>query len=60
MPIFRRKAKEPPTQEKVAPPSMELPSGETIERSVKATLLLGTDKLAGRLYMTNRRLVIRG
>jgi hypothetical protein len=36
---------------------MELPSGETIERSVKATLLLGTDKLPGRLYMTNRRLL---
>lgn len=57
MPIFRRKPKEPPSPEKVAPPSMELPSGETIERSVKATLLLGTDKMAGRLYMTNRRLL---
>jgi hypothetical protein len=57
MPIFRRKAKEPATLEKVAPPAMELPSGELIERSVKATLLLGTDKLAGRLYMTNRRLL---
>jgi hypothetical protein len=57
MPIFRRKPKEAPTLEKVAPPSMDLPSGETIERSVKAMLLLGTDKLAGRLYMTNRRLL---
>ena len=57
MPIFRRKPKEPPTLERVPSPAMDLPSGETIERSVKATLLLGTDKLAGRLYMTDRRLL---
>ena len=57
MPIFRRKPKEPPSPEKVAPPSMPLPAGEAIERSVKATLLIGTDKLAGRLYMTDRRLL---
>jgi hypothetical protein len=38
-------------------PSTELPSGEEIERSVKATLLQGTEKIAGALYLTNKRLM---
>jgi hypothetical protein len=38
---------------------MDLPSGEEIERSEKATLLHGTAKIPGRLYMTNRRLIFQ-
>ena len=53
MPLFKRKPKPP---EQVAPPT-DLQAGETVERSLKATLLLGTDKLNGALYMTNRRLL---
>ena len=53
MPLFKRKPKPP---EQVAPPT-DLQAGETVERSLKATLLLGTDKINGALYMTNRRLM---
>lgn len=61
---FRRRKKE---EGEVAPrpeqllrakaPSVEMPSGETIERSIKATLLQGTAKVNGALYLTNRRLM---
>ena len=51
MPIFGRKPKPLP------PPSVELPSGEEIERGVRATLLQGKAALKGALYMTNRRLL---
>ena len=51
MPLFGRKAKPPP------PPSKDLPPGEEVERSVKATLLYGRQALDGALYLTNRRLV---
>ena len=54
MPLFKRK---PKPAEQVAPPAMDMPSGEAIERSVKATLLQGTAKVAGSLYLTNRRLL---
>ena len=53
MPLFKRK---PKPAEQIAPPT-DLQAGETVERSLKATLLLGTDKLNGALYMTNRRLL---
>ncbi len=51
MPLFRRSTKPPP------PPSIELPSGEEIERGVKATLLQGKAALKGTLFLTNRRLL---
>jgi hypothetical protein len=54
MPLFRRKPK-PALQ--IAAPSLELPSGEDVERSIKATLLQGTERLGGALFMTNRRLL---
>jgi hypothetical protein len=53
MPLFRRK---PKSVERVPPPS-ELQPGETVERSLKASLLYGKDKIAGSLFMTNRRLM---
>ncbi len=53
MPLFKRK---PPPLEQVAPPA-DLQAGETVERSLKAALLLGTDTIKGALYMTNRRLM---
>jgi hypothetical protein len=49
MPLFRRK---PPPQ-----PSVELPSGEEIERSVRSTLLQGKSAMKGTLHLTNRRLL---
>lgn len=51
MPLFRRKPKPPP------PPSIELPSGEVVERAVRATLLYGKRQIRGALHMTNRRLM---
>ena len=51
MPLFRRSAKPPP------PPSVDLPSGEEVERAVKATLLYGKQQIKGVLHMTNRRLM---
>ena len=51
MPIFRRKPKTPPEI------SIELPSGEEIERAVSAELLRGKEVLPGALFMTNRRLM---
>ena len=39
------------------PPSVELPSGEEVERATTATLLLGKDAIKGVLHMTNRRLM---
>lgn len=53
MPLFGRK---PKPVEQVAPPT-DLQAGETVERSLKASLLYGTDKIAGSLFMTNRRLM---
>ena len=53
MPLFKRK---PKPVEQVAPPT-DLQAGETVERSLKASLLYGTDKIAGSLFMTNRRLM---
>lgn len=51
MPLFRRTPKPPP------PPSVELPSGEEVERATKATLLYGKQQIKGILHMTNRRLM---
>jgi hypothetical protein len=51
MPIFRRKPKPPPAI------SIELPSGEEVERAVAAELLRGRAVLRGALFMTNRRLM---
>lgn len=51
MPIFRRKPKAPPAI------SIELPTGEEIERAVSAELLRGKQVLQGALFMTNRRLM---
>ena len=51
MPIFRRAPKPPP------PPSIELPTGEEVERATSATLLLGKQVMEGALHMTNRRLL---
>lgn len=51
--MFKRK---PKPVEQVAPP-VDLQAGETVERSLKASLLYGTDKIAGSLFMTNRRLM---
>ena len=53
MPLFKRK---PKPAEQVAPPT-DLKAGETVERSLKASLLYGTDKVKGSLYMTNQRLM---
>jgi len=51
MPIFKR------TPKPASPPSVELPSGEEVERAVKATLLYGKQQIKGHLHMTNRRLM---
>jgi hypothetical protein len=51
MPLFGRKPKPLP------PPSAELPSGEEVERAVRATLLYGKQQMKGVLHMTNRRLM---
>lgn len=51
MPLFRRTPKPPP------PPSVDLPSGEEVERAIAATLLYDKQKLKGVLHMTNRRLL---
>lgn len=51
MPLFGRKAKP------VAPPSVDLPTGEEVERSTRATLLFNKDTMKGVLHMTNRRLM---
>ena len=49
--MFGRKPKPP------APPSVELPSGEEVERATRATLLFNKDAKDGVLHMTNRRLM---
>jgi hypothetical protein len=49
VPLFRRKP--------APPPSVELPSGEELERSVKSTLLQGKSAMKGTLHLTNRRLM---
>lgn len=51
MPLFRRKPKPPPRI------SIELPSGEVVERAVVAELLRGKIAMRGALFMTNRRLM---
>ena len=51
MPLFRR------TPKPLPPPSVELPSGEEVERATKATLLYGKQQIKGILRMTNRRLM---
>jgi hypothetical protein len=51
MPLFRR------TPKPVAPPTVDLPSGEDVERGVKARLLYGKEQIKGTLHMTNRRLL---
>jgi hypothetical protein len=48
MPLFQRKPQ---------PPSANLPAGETVERSVRATLLYGKRAIGGSLHMTDRRLM---
>lgn len=51
MPLFGRKPKTLP------PPSVELPTGEEVERSTRATLLFNKDAMKGVLHMTNHRLM---
>ena len=51
MPIFRRKPKPLPVI------SIGLPSGEEVERAVRAELLHGKSVKPGALFMTNRRLM---
>jgi hypothetical protein len=51
MPLFRRTPKPP------RPISVELPSGEEVERAVSAELLYGKTAMRGALFMTNRRLM---
>lgn len=51
MPLFGRKR--PP----VTPPSQELPSGEDVERAVRAELLHGKTVISGSLFLTNRRML---
>jgi hypothetical protein len=51
VPLFKRAPKTLP------PPSVELPSGEEVERSIRATLLYGKERMKGVLHMTNRRLM---
>jgi hypothetical protein len=51
MPVFRRKPKPPP------PISVDLPTGEEVERAVSADLLHGKVAMKGTLFMTNRRLM---
>jgi hypothetical protein len=51
MPLFKR------TPRPLPPPSVELPSGEEVERATNATLLHGRTQLRGVLHMTNRRLM---
>ncbi len=51
MRLFRRSPKPVP------PPSAALATGEEVERAVRATLLQGKAALAGRLFMTDRRLL---
>ena len=51
MPLFGRKPRPVP------PPSHELPSGEEVERAVRAQLLQGKTVLPGSLFLTNRRLL---
>lgn len=48
MPIFGGKPR---------PLSIELPSGEEVERSTRATLLQGKDAISGTLHMTTHRLM---
>jgi hypothetical protein len=51
MPLFRRK----PVP--VDPPSQDLPSGEEVERAVRAELLHGKAVMSGSLFLTNRRML---
>jgi len=51
MPLFKR------TPKSVAPPSIDLPPGEEVERATAVTLLHGKTAIKGRLFMTNRRLM---
>ncbi len=51
MPLFNRKPKPVP------PPSVELPSGEEVERATSAVLVQGKTQMPGVLHMTNRRLM---
>lgn len=54
MPIFRRAPKPAP------PIPAELPSGEEVERSIRATLIQGKATMKGSLYLTSRRLMFHG
>ena len=56
MPLFKRKPRPP---NPLPPPAMDLPSGEEVERSEKATLLHTAARIKGALYMTNRRLIFQ-
>jgi len=51
MPLFKRAPKPAP------PIAIDLPQGETCDRSIKATLLQGKAAMKGSLYLTNRRLL---
>jgi hypothetical protein len=51
MPLFGRKSRP------VGPPSHDLPSGEEVERAVRAELLHGKSVISGSLFLTNRRML---
>jgi hypothetical protein len=58
MPIFGRRKDKPDKPAKPPPvPSVDLPSGEEVERGTKAVLLQGKTVLEGTLFMTNKRLM---
>jgi hypothetical protein len=54
MRLFGRGKKEPKPP---SSPSVELPAGEEVERSTRATLLQGKQMIKGMLFLTNRRLM---
>ena len=51
IPFLNRNPKPPP------PPSADLPSGEEVDKAIRATLLYGKEEKKGVLHMTNRRLL---
>ena len=57
MPLFGRKPKGPMPPKPPPAITIDLPSGEEVERGAKAELLLGKQAMKGTLWMTNRRLM---
>ena len=53
MPLFKRESAPKPPPEI----SIDLPSGEVVERGTRATLLQGKAAIKGTLFLTNRRIM---